>query len=251
MTNEQTEYTACLILIGNELLSGRTKDANLAHIAEKLNEWGVRLREARVIPDIEQTIVDTVNECRAAFDYVFTTGGIGPTHDDITASSIAKAFGVGLAMDQNTYDLMAKQYGKASDFNEARQKMCWFPEGAELIGNNVSIAPGFQIGNVFVMAGVPSIMRAMMDSLQNRLVGGEPVRSRTVNAFLPEGAVAEGLSAIQEEYPDLDIGSYPFYNKGRFGTSLVLRGTDDNVLDKATKAVSDLVTQLGDTPRVE
>ena len=251
MSDAKPEYTACVILIGNELLSGRTKDANLAHIAETLNEWGVRLREARVIADVEATIVATVNECRAAYDYVFTTGGIGPTHDDITAASIAKAFGVGLEIDQKTFEAMAAHYDDPADFNEARQKMCYIPEGASLIENAVSTAPGFQIENVFVMAGIPSIMRAMMDTLKNRLVGGQPVRSRTVNAFLPEGAVAAGLAAVQDAYPGIDIGSYPFYNKGRFGTSLVLRGTEDQPLDEATGAVADLVTALGETPHLE
>ncbi|MGE0733740.1 MAG: competence/damage-inducible protein A [Alphaproteobacteria bacterium] len=240
-------YTACLLIIGNEVLSGRTRDANLQYIAEKLNVWGVRLREVRVIPDVERTIVDTVNEVRAKFDYVFTTGGIGPTHDDITADSVAKAFGVKLVKNQQAWDLMAPRF-KPGEFNEARQRMTYVPEGASLIANAVSAAPGFQIGNVFVMAGVPSIMRAMMDTLQNRLVGGKPVESRTVNVYLPEGTIAEGLGKLQEKNPTLDIGSYPFYRDGKFGTSLVLRGTEIEPLERATDELCALIVSLGAEP---
>lgn len=252
MGDKGRDFTACLILIGNEILSGRTQDANLQHIAVTLNGWGVRLREVRVIPDIEQTIIDTVNECRAAFDYVFTTGGIGPTHDDITAASVAKAFGVGLVKHEESFRAMAERYSDPGDFNAARQKMCFIPEGAEAIDNGVSIAPGFQIGNVFVLAGVPAIMRAMLGTLRQRVVGGAPVQSRTVNVFLGEGAVAEGLSAVQDRYPETDIGSYPFYREGVFGTSLVLRDTDAGRLDRALGEVEAMVRALGTEPqRVE
>lgn len=251
MSDDKKVYTACLIIIGNEILSGRTRDANLQYLAEKLNEWGVRLREARVIPDIEKTIVDTVNECRATHDYVFTTGGIGPTHDDITAASVAKAFGVGLVLDQPSYDAMAARFDNPDDFNPARQKMCYIPEGATVIENAVSIAPGFKIDNVFVMAGVPSIMRAMVDTLQNNLVGGARVQSRSVAVYLPEGAVAEGLSALQDRYPEIDIGSYPFYRDGKFGTSLVLRGTDLDDLEKALEQVVQMIRALGTEPVYE
>ncbi len=243
------DYTACLIVIGNEILSGRTQDANLQHLAVTLNGWGVRLREARVIPDIDQTIVDTVNACRASFDYVFTTGGIGPTHDDITAASIAKAFGVGLVKHEDSFRAMAARYPDQDDFNASRQKMCFIPEGAEAIDNSVSIAPGFQIGNVFVLAGVPSIMRAMLGTLRHRIVGGDPVQSRTVNVFLGEGAVAEGLAAVQDRFPETDIGSYPFYRDGVFGTSLVLRDTDPARLDSALVEVEAMVRSLGVEPQ--
>jgi molybdenum cofactor synthesis domain-containing protein len=251
MTETTKVYTACLIIIGNEILSGRTRDANLQYLAEKLNEWGVRLTEARVIPDVDKTIVDTLNHCRAAFDYVFTTGGIGPTHDDITAAAVAKAFGVGLVLDRKSYDAMASRYANPADFNEARQKMCYIPDGATVIENAVSIAPGFQIGNVFVMAGVPSIMRAMVDSLQNRLVGGAPVVSRAVAVFLGEGAVAQQLAAIQDGHPEIDIGSYPFYRDGKFGTSLVLRGTDMDELETALEEVVAMIRGLGTEPVYE
>ncbi len=239
--------TACMIVIGNEILSGRTKDANLPYLAERLNEWGVRLREARVVPDVEDVIVATVNECRAKFDYVFTSGGIGPTHDDITAAAIAKAFGRRLVRDADAVRLLRTRYGE-SDLNEARLKMADIPEGAELIENPVSGAPGFQIENVFVMAGVPAIMQAMVESLRHRVAGGEPVRSRSVAAHLAEGTVAEGLSAIQARYPEIDIGSYPFYRQGSFGVSLVLRGTDDERLDAALAELEALIVELGAEP---
>ncbi len=251
MTSTKTEYIACLIVIGNEILSGRTRDANLQHLAGRLNGWGVQLREARVIPDIEQTIVDTVNHCRQAFDYVFTTGGIGPTHDDITAASVAKAFGVGLVKDPKSFALMAARYETPEEFNESRRKMCFIPEGAVPVENSVSVAPGFQIDNVFVLAGVPSIMRAMVDTLQNRLVGGAPVKSRSIGCHLPEGAVAGGLADIQGRWPDIDIGSYPFYREGKFGTSLVLRGTDEAALDATCSAVEAMVIRLGGVPMPE
>jgi molybdenum cofactor synthesis domain-containing protein len=250
MNAPKSEYTACVIVIGNEILSGRTQDANLQYLATKLNDWGVRPREARVIPDIEDVIVRTVNECRAAFDYVFTTGGIGPTHDDITAEAVAKAFGVGLVCHQETFKRMAAAY-KPGEFNAARQKMCYLPEGARPIENAVSIAPGFEIANVFVLAGVPSIMRAMVDTLRNRLVGGAPIQARTITVYLPEGVVADGFAALQKQYPAIDMGSYPFYRAGRFGTSLVLRGTDPAALDRAAAELAELVRALGAEPMPE
>jgi molybdenum cofactor synthesis domain-containing protein len=242
--------TACVIIIGNEILSGRTQDANLAHIAQGLNQVGVRLKEARVIPDIEEVIVRTINEVRAAFDYVFTTGGIGPTHDDITADSIARAFGVKNVIHPEALKLLQASY-KPEDLNPARLRMAHTPEGAELIVNAVSRAPGFRIGNVFVMAGVPSVMRAMFDGLKHTLKGGAPVQSRSVACTLAEGLIAAGLEAIQYRYPELDIGSYPFYRQGHFGTSLVLRGTDAARLATATEAVATLIRSLGGEPMAE
>lgn len=242
-------YTACLVIIGNEILSGRTQDVNLNHLALRLNEWGVRLREARVIPDVEDTIIDTINKCRARYDYVFTTGGIGPTHDDITSASVAKAFAVALVKDPEAMRILSASY-PAGEFTPARQKMAEVPEGAVLIENTVSAAPGYQIGNVFVLAGVPSIMRAMLDTLKNRLVGGAPVLSRTVRAALPESRVADGLGEIQGRYPQLDIGSYPFFAGGRYGTSLVLRGTNSAELDTAADEIAALVRGFGVEPEL-
>ncbi len=240
--------TACLLIIGNEILSGRTQDANLAFIAKGLNEVGIRLREVRVIPDIAETIIETVNEMRATFDYVFTTGGIGPTHDDITSECVARAFGVPWVLDEEARRRLAAGYANPADLNEARLRMAHIPEGAVLIDNPVSRAPGFQIGNVFVMAGVPRIMQAMFDGIKHRLSGGAPVLSRTVTSGLPEGVLAAGLGRLQERYADFDIGSYPYYRRGGFGTSLVVRGTDAARLATAVEELFALITALGGEP---
>jgi molybdenum cofactor synthesis domain-containing protein len=236
--------TACVIIIGNEVLSGRTADANLAYLGKGLNDLGIRLMEARIVRDDEDAIVDAVDACRGAFDYVFTTGGIGPTHDDITAACIAKAFGVRLVRNADAMALLARQY-TPEDFNEARRKMADIPEGAALLDNPVSKAPGFQIGNVFVLPGVPMIMRAMFEGFRHRLVGGEPWRSRSVVAFTTEGSLASGLGAVQEQHPGVEIGSYPFLRSGRLGVNLVLRAIDRAALDAATDAVKTLVTGMG------
>jgi len=239
--------TAAVLIIGNEILSGRTQDANLAFLAASLNEAGVRLREARVVADIEAEIVAAVNELRARWDYVFTTGGIGPTHDDITAECIAKAFGVKLIRHPEAEALLRAHY-EPDKINEARLRMANTPEGATLIGNPVSVAPGFRIGNVFVMAGVPAIMRAMFDGIKGGLKGGAPVKSVTVPAFIAEGTIARDLGALQARFPELDIGSYPFFRAGRFGTSLVLRGTDEGKLALAAAELKTLIRTLGAQP---
>ncbi len=240
--------TACLLIIGNEILSGRTQDANLAFIAKGLGEVGVRLREVRVIPDVAETIIATLNEMRPAFDYVFTTGGIGPTHDDITSECIARAFGIPWVLDEEARRRLASGYANPADLNEARLRMAHIPQGAVLIDNPVSRAPGFQIGNVFVMAGVPRVMQAMFDGIKHRLSGGAPVLSRTVTSGLPEGVLAAGLGKLQERYPDFDIGSYPYYRRGGFGTSLVVRGTDATRIAAAIEELFVLVKSLGGEP---
>jgi molybdenum cofactor synthesis domain-containing protein len=239
--------TAAVLIIGNEILSGRTKDANLGYIAEELSRLGIRLREARVIADIEEEIVAAVNELRRRYDYVFTTGGIGPTHDDITAASVAKAFGLRLILDPRARAMLERNYPPGG-LNEARLRMAHVPEGAELIENPVSAAPGFRIGNVFVMAGVPSIMQAMFDGLKHRLIGGKPVLSRTVSAFLGEGIIAAGLGSLQQRYPALEIGSYPFFRQGRYGASFVLRGTERALIDAAAGELGKLIHELGAEP---
>jgi molybdenum cofactor synthesis domain-containing protein len=239
--------TAAVLIIGNEILSGRTQDTNLAYIATGLNEVGVTLREARVIPDIAETIIATVNELRAKYDYIFTTGGIGPTHDDITSESIAKAFGLPWTLHPEAHSQFLQHY-KPGELNEARLRMAHTPEGASLIRNPVSRAPGFRIGNVFVMAGIPRVMQGMFDSIKHDLKGGRPMLSRTVSCHLPEGVIAQGLGEIQTRYSDLDIGSYPFYRRGEFGTSLVLRGRDKDRLAAGTEEVVALVRTLGGTP---
>jgi len=247
MTSDKI-VTACLLIIGNEILSGRTQDANLAVIAKGLNEVGVRLREVRVIPDVAETIIAAVNETRANFDYVFTTGGIGPTHDDITSECIARAFGVRWTLNEEARRRLAAGYANPADLNEARLRMAHIPEGAALIDNPVSRAPGFRIGNVFVMAGVPRIMQAMFDGIKHDLAGGAPVLSRTVTSGLPEGVLAEGLGELQERYPDFDIGSYPYYRRGGYGTSLVARGTDAARLAAIVEALFALIRDLGGEP---
>jgi len=226
--------TACLLIIGNEILSGRTKDANLQFLALELNKLGVRLSEVRVIPDIEQTIVDTLNEVRKKFDYVFTTGGIGPTHDDITADCIAKAFGVGISEHPEAVARMTKHYGDVALFTPARRRMARVPHGGVLVDNPVSVAPGFQMENVFTFAGIPAVMQAMFHSMKHRLAGGTPVVSRTVRTNLPEGIIAEPLGALQKRFEDLDICSYPAFRNGKPSVSLVLRGTDDARLAAAS-----------------
>ena len=239
--------TACLIIIGNEILSGRTEDKNAPYLAKQLNECGIGLREIRVVPDIDEEIVDAVNACRARYDYVFTTGGIGPTHDDITSDSVAKAFGVKNVIHPEARAILGAHYGD-KDLNEARLRMAHTPEGAELVENPISLAPGYQIENVFVLAGVPLIMQAMFDSLRHRLVGGPPMRSRSVRAELPEGKIAKGLGRIQEAYADVEIGSYPFFRAGIVGCTLVLRGTDEGRLASAVDDVRGLIRELGAEP---
>ena len=236
--------TACILLIGNEILSGRTQDQNAPYLAARLGELGVKVMEMRVIRDDEAIIVEAVNSARATHDYVFTTGGIGPTHDDITTPSIAKAFGVAYALNPAALKLLVDRYGEAK-LNDARRRMAHTPEGATLIENSISAAPGFQMANVYVMAGVPAIMRTMFDEVKHTLAGGPPMISRTVATALPEGAIAEGLGAVQETHPDIDIGSYPFFRQGGFGVHVVLRGADEARLDLAVRAVVDLLAALG------
>jgi len=239
-------YTAALIIIGDEILSGRTHDKNTPWIAEQLNETGVRLAEVRVIPDNKEKIIETVNELRTAHDYVFTTGGIGPTHDDITAESIAAAFGVEMVLSEEAYAALLSYYEDESEITESRKKMAIVPKGAALIPNPVSGAPGIHIGNVYVFAGVPRIMQAMFDAIKHELEGGKPVETRSVSANLAESIIADGLADIQSRYPMLSIGSYPKYQNGNFGTTLVLRGIDEDALSKATQEVADLVISLGE-----
>jgi molybdenum cofactor synthesis domain-containing protein len=240
--------TACVLIIGNEILSGRTQDANLAFLARGLTGIGIRLREARVIPDDIGTIVSTVNEVRAAFDYVFTTGGIGPTHDDITAQSIADAFGVVLIVHPEAKRLLETHY-PSGHLNEARLRMAMVPEGAVLLPNPISRAPGFQIGNVFVLPGVPSIMQGIFEQLRHRLVGGTKMLSRSISCHLAEGTLAKDLGALQLRYPDLEIGSYPYFRRGDFGVTLVLRGTEKVRLAAAVGELNALIRALGGDPQ--
>lgn len=239
--------TAAVLIIGNEILSGRTQDANLAYIAKGLSEVGVTLREARVIPDIEATVVATVNELRTAYDYLFTTGGIGPTHDDITSECVAKAFGVKWLVHPEAHRHFLNFYAP-SDLNEARMRMATTPEGARLVYNPVSRAPGFCMGNVYVFAGIPRVMQGMFDSIKGELKGGKPMLSRSIGTSLAEGLLAKGLGEIQSRYPDVEIGSYPIMRRGAYGVNLVLRGRDEGRLAQAAAEVAAMVRALGDTP---
>ena len=224
--------TACLIIIGNEILSGRTVDANLPFLAKKLGDIGIRLSEARVVADDEAEIIDAVNACRRKYDYVFTTGGIGPTHDDITSASIAKAFGRPFKRHAEAEARLLAYY-PPEKVNEARMSMADMPEGVTLIDNPVSIAPGFRIENLFVMAGVPKIMQAMLDNVLPTLEGGVKLLSRSITIFLPEGELAVPLGDLQSRYSALELGSYPFFGKLGPGSTIVIRGDDQNAIDKA------------------
>ena len=244
--------TAALIIIGNEILSGRTRDENLQFLAENLNEAGVQLAECRVVRDIEAEIVAAVNECRTRFDYVFTTGGIGPTHDDITADSIAAAFDVAIDHHPEAVALLEAHYARTElELNQARMRMARIPDGGSLIDNPISTAPGFRIENVFVLAGVPVIMRAMFESLRHQLDGGAPVRSIAIAVHLAEGVMAPGLAELQGRYPEVDMGSYPFYREGRYGTSIVCRSTDEARLAGAADELRQMMRALGGTPLEE
>jgi molybdenum cofactor synthesis domain-containing protein len=215
--------TAAVLIIGNEILSGKTQDANLKFLGEAFARLGIRLCEARVIRDEPAVIAAVVNECRARYTYVFTTGGIGPTHDDMTAESVARAFGVDLVLDEEA----ARRIGRGSrDLNPARLKMAMIPEGASLIDNPVSQAPGFRMENVYVMAGIPSIARAMFAAAEPDLRHGEPIRSESIDVYRREGDFATALEEVARRHPAVEIGSYPFSREGRFGASIVVRGTD-------------------------
>ena len=236
--------TAAIIIIGNEILSGRTQDKNISYIGKALAESGIVLREVRVIPDIEQTIIDTVNELRKRFTYIFTTGGIGPTHDDITSASVAKAFGVALYRHPDAEHALRAHYTDGT-INEARLKMADVPEGSTLIPNSVSTAPGYNIANVYVMAGVPRIMQAMFDAILPQLTGGKPVESLSVTTNLPEGTIADGLTKIQCDFPQTDIGSYPNYRANGYCTTLVIRSVDKALNYSVAEKIRELIATLG------
>lgn len=236
-------FKAAVLVIGNEILSGRTQDANVAYLGRRLNELGVRLLEVRVLPDLEASIVPALRELKARYDYVFTTGGIGPTHDDITVDCVAKALGRGVIEHPEARKLLEDYYG--DQINDARLRMARAPEGASLIENPVSRAPGIRIENVYVLAGVPRIMQAQFESAAPGLAGGQPLQSVALPVALAESVVAPGLGALQERYPDVEMGSYPYQRDGRYGTSLVLRATDADRLASAAAELRRLVAELG------
>lgn len=241
--------TAAILVIGNEILSGRTQDTNSNAIASALSAHGVRLMEIRVVPDIQGRIVEGVNTLRSAYDYVFTTGGIGPTHDDITADSIAAAFGVNIGVRQDAYDILLAHYGQ-ENLTDARLRMARIPDDATLIPNPVSAAPGFILENVYVMAGVPQIMRAMLDNVISVIQGGAPILSGSIACNLPESALASDMEALQNAYPDLEIGSYPYYRNGVQGLSIAVRGVECEVVMRALNEMADILRSRGEEPLV-
>jgi molybdenum cofactor synthesis domain-containing protein len=245
----QRQVKAAVLLIGDELLSGRTQDVNLQTIAKFLAPLGVQVAEARVVADASDEIVAAVNELRAKYDYVFTTGGIGPTHDDKTADAMAAAFGVNIGVRDDARAILEAHYKGASHLNEARLRMARIPDGASLIANPVSRAPGFQIGNVFVMAGVPSIMRGMLQDVVHRIEGGAVVRSRTVRGKgVREGDIAAGLEQLEAAAPGVSFGSYPWFTPEGFGLHLVARSADPAALAKAGDDLKALIQACGVEP---
>ena len=240
--NKNTKVNAAILIIGNEILSGRTQDTNTSTLATWLNSIGVTVGEVRVIPDIEKTIIDIVNLLRNNYDYVFTTGGIGPTHDDITAESISKAFGLKYEIHQQAFKILEAYY-KKGEFNEGRQKMVWMPQNANLILNPTSGAPGFNVENVFCLPGVPSILKSMLGGLKNRIVGGEPILSKTISLRTVESEIAKSLTKVQENNQDVEIGSYPFFQAGKLGVSIVIRSEDQSKIDSCNSQILKFVNE--------
>ena len=240
--NNNKKVNAAILIIGNEILSGRTQDTNTSTIALWLNSLGVKVQEVRVIPDVEETIVKIVNLLRKNNDYVFTTGGIGPTHDDITAQSISKAFDLKYEIHEEAYKILEAYY-KPGEFNEGRQKMVWMPENANLILNPTSGAPGFSVENVFCLPGVPSILKSMLGSLTNSIVGGKTILSLTISLRTVESEIANSLTKVQNKNQDVEIGSYPFFQAGKLGVSIVIRSEDQSKIDNCNTEILKFVNE--------
>jgi len=239
---KNTKVNAAILIIGNEILSGRTQDTNTSTIALWLNSIGVKVQEVRVIPDIEKIIIDTVNKLREENNYVFTTGGIGPTHDDITAQSISKAFNLNYEIHKEAFQILESYY-KPGEFNEGRQKMVWMPKDAKLILNPTSGAPGFNVENVFCLPGVPSILKSMLGGLKNEIVGGEPILSNTISLRTVESEIAESLTNVQNNNKDVEVGSYPFFQAGKLGVSIVIRSEDQSKIDVCSSQILNFVKE--------
>ena len=237
--------SAAVLIIGNEILSGRTQDTNLAHLAKTLNGYGIQVREARVVPDVEAEIVDAINALRVRYDYLFTTGGIGPTHDDITVDAIAAALGVGVTHHPDAVAILERYYATRGGATEARLRMARVPQGAGLIVNRMSGAPGIRIGNIFIMAGVPAITAGMLDALTGTLEGGAPLVSVTIGGWVQESEVADLLRRVEADHPGSAIGSYPFFREGRVGANFVCRSTDPAVAQACADAIVAGVAALG------
>tara|TARA_B100000767_G_C19721829_1_gene517641 strand:+ start:764 stop:1513 length:750 start_codon:yes stop_codon:yes gene_type:complete len=241
MTNNK-KVNAAILIIGNEILSGRTKDTNTSTIALWLNSLGVKVKEVRVIPDIEEIIIQSVNNLRKNNDYIFTTGGIGPTHDDITAQSISKAFSLKYEIHKEAYKILEAYY-KPGEFNEGRQKMVWMPENANLILNPTSGAPGFNVENVFCLPGVPSILKSMLGGLKNKIIGGKPILNLTISLRTVESEIANSLTEVQNKFLDVEIGSYPFFQAGKLGVSIVIRSEDQSKIDNCNSRILEFVNK--------
>jgi len=239
---KNTKVNAAILIIGNEILSGRTQDTNTSTLATWLNSIGVKVNEVRVIPDIEKTIIDTLNFLRKENNYVFTTGGIGPTHDDITAQSVSKAFDRKYEVHKEAFKILERYY-QPGEFNEGRQRMVWMPENAELILNPTSGAPGFSVENVFCLPGVPSIMKSMLGGLKNRIVGGEPILSLTISLKTVESEIANSLTKVQDKNKDVEIGSYPFFHAGKLGVSIVLRSENQSKIDSCNSEILEFIKE--------
>jgi molybdenum cofactor synthesis domain-containing protein len=239
-------WTAALVVIGDEILSGRTEDRNIAQVARWLNPQGIRLAEVRVVADDQAAIVEAVNALRPSHDYIFTTGGIGPTHDDITVDSIAAAFGVPVIVHPEARRILEDYYrDRPLGLTEARLRMARVPEGAELIPNPTSGAPGVRMGNVFILAGVPNIAASMLAALDGKLEGGAPVVSVTVRAFVAESDVAELLKQVQDDHPGVSVGSYPFYGEGGYGADFVIRSDDEQIVQRCADVLRERLNQAG------
>ena len=239
---KNTKVNAAILIIGNEILSGRTQDTNTSTLATWLNSIGVKVNEVRVVPDDEKIIIDTLNLLRKNYNYVFTTGGIGPTHDDITAESVSKAFNRKYQIHKEAFKLLEAYY-KPGEFNEGRQKMVWMPEGAELILNPTSGAPGFNVDNVFCLPGVPSILKSMLGGLKNKIIGGEPILSHTISLRTVESEIANSLTKVQKQNKDVEIGSYPFFHAGKLGVSIVIRSENQSKIDECNSQILKFVNE--------
>ena len=240
--NNKKEVNAAILIIGNEILSGRTKDLNTSTISSWLNGIGIKVLEVRVVPDVEEKIIFSLNELKKSFSYVFTSGGIGPTHDDITAETVSKCFNLKYEIHQEAYKILEKYYGK-ENFNEGRQKMVWMPSNANLILNPASGAPGFNVENVFCLPGVPSILQSMLPELKNKLVGGNPILSKTISLKTIESEIAKSLKDVQNNNKDVDIGSYPFFRKGKIGVSIVMRSESQSKIDICNSQILNLINE--------
>ena len=240
---KNTKVNAAILIIGNEILSGRTQDTNTSTLAIWLNSIGVKINEVRVVPDEEKIIVDALNLLRKTYNYVFTTGGIGPTHDDITAQSVSKAFNKKYEIHKEAFKILESYY-KPGEFNEGRQKMVWMPKDAELILNPTSGAPGFKVENVFCLPGVPSILKSMLGGLKNKIVGGEPILSHTISLRTVESEIANSLTKVQEKNKDVEIGSYPFFHAGKLGVSIVIRSEKQSEIDECNSQILEFVNKM-------